>query len=138
MVTTSSSGPGGRSSQLASAARLRRSAARRTTGIRDAGVKKLSANQCAIGRMLGRARCSDDPKGCKCHSLESKLRAELLRLATRPLGEPISFTLNDSFTFQPADADQVALFFNTYGHLYHIRKFTLNDNVVKLDQRTRS
>lgn len=38
-----------------------------------------------------------------------------------------------SFTFEPADADQVALFFNTYGHLYHIRKFTLNDNVVKLD-----
>lgn len=50
----------------------------------------------------------------------------------RPLGEPISFTL-DSFTFEPADANEVTLFFNTFGHLYHIRKFTLNDRVVKLD-----
>lgn len=79
--------------------------------------------------MLGKARCSHD---CKCHSLGSRLRAELLSLATRPLGEPVSFTF-DSFTFEPADADQVTLFFNTYGHLYHIRKFTLKDNVVKLD-----
>lgn len=134
MLTSSSSGPGGRSSQSASAAKRRPSAAQRTTGIRDAGVKKLSAKQCPIGRVLGRARCSDDSDECRCHSLESKLRAELLSLATRPLGgEPIRFTLNDSFTFEPADAAQVALFFNTYGHLYHIRKFTLNDNVVKLD-----
>ncbi|KAG6353682.1 hypothetical protein INS49_005391 [Diaporthe citri] len=131
MVTPSNSGPGGRSSQSASAARRRPSAARRTTGIRDAHVKKLSANQCPIGRIIGRARCSQD-SDCKCHSLEDKLRAELLGLATRPLGEPIRMTL-DSFTFEPADADQVALFFNTYGHLYHVRKFTLNDNVVKLD-----
>ncbi|KKY34090.1 putative ran gtpase-activating protein 1 [Diaporthe ampelina] len=50
----------------------------------------------------------------------------------RPLGEPISFTL-DSITFEPADANEVTLFFNTYGHLYHIRKFTLKDKVVKLD-----
>lgn len=133
MITPSSSGPGGHSSQSASATRPRRSAARRTTGLLDAGVKKLSAKQCPIGKVLGRARCSDDTKNCPCHSLESKLRAQLLSLVTRPLGEPIRFTLNDSFTFQPADADQVALFFNTYGHLYHIRKFTLNDNVVKLD-----
>lgn len=132
MVTPNNSGPGGRSSQSASAARLRPRATRRTTGILDARVKKLSANQCTIGRLIGRARCSDNSDDCKCHSLESRLRAEILSLATRPLGEPISFTL-DSFTFEPADADQVALFFNTYGHHYHIRKFTLKNNVVKLD-----
>lgn len=129
MVTIDSSGPGGRSSQSASAARRRPSTARRTHGILDARVKKLSANQCAVGRLMGRARCSHD---CTCHSLEGRLRSELLSLATRPLGEPIAFTL-DSFTFEPADANQVALFFNTYGHLYHIRKFTLKNNVVKLD-----
>lgn len=39
----------------------------------------------------------------------------------------------DEFTFKPTDAAQVALFFNTYGKFYHIRKFSLNDNVVKLD-----
>lgn len=129
MVTVGSSGPGGRPSQSASTARPRCSTTRRTYGILDARVKKLSANQCAIGRMLGRARCSHD---CTCHSLESRLRSELLSLATRPLGEPISFTL-DELTFEPADANQVALFFNTYGHLYHIRKFTLKNNVVKFD-----
>lgn len=126
MANVNISGPGG---QSPSAPRPRPSATRRTTGILDARVKKLSANQCAIGRMLGKARCSHD---CKCHSLGSRLRAQLLSLATRPLGEPISFAL-DSFTFEPADADQVTLFFNTYGHLYHIRKFTLNNNVVKFD-----
>lgn len=122
MSTVRFAGRGGRSNPIAS---IRR----RPQGILDARVQKLSANQCALGRVLGRARCSHD---CTCHSLESRLRAQLLSLATHPLGAPISFTL-DSFTFEPADANQVALFFNTYGHLYHIRKFTLNENVVKLD-----
>lgn len=129
MANVNISSPGGRSSQSPSASRPRPSATRRTTGILDARVKKLSANQCAIGRALGKARCSHD---CRCHSLGSRLRAQLLSLATRPLGEPISFAL-DSFTFKPPDANQVTLFFNTYGHLYHIRKFTLKNNVVKLD-----
>jgi Ran GTPase-activating protein 1 len=96
---------------------------RRTTGLLDARIKKLSANQCAIGRVLGRARCSHD---CKCHSLAIRLRAELLGLALRPFGRnpPLPMQL-DSFTFRPANATQVALFFNTYGSLYHIRKFSI-------------
>ncbi|KAI3400063.1 hypothetical protein diail_4601 [Diaporthe ilicicola] len=85
--------------------------------------------------MLRKARCSYD---CRCHGFERKLREELLRLATCPLGEPVSFKLDD-FTLKAADADQVALFFNQYGKLYHIRKLTLHDKSyevkpeVKLD-----
>lgn len=100
-------------------------------------MKKLSANQCAIGRLQGRATCSHDDE-CKCHRLGRRLRAELLSLATRPLGQPAPLAMQlDSFTFQPADASQVALFFNTYGRFYHIRKFSLktgsNENKTKDD-----
>lgn len=50
----------------------------------------------------------------------------MLSLATRPWGQPVPLALQlDSLTFQPADASQVALFFNTYGSLYHIRKFSI-------------
>lgn len=91
----------------------------------------MSANQCVLGRVLGRARCSHM---CTCHSLERRLHAELLSLSTCPIGAPISFKL-DTFTLTTADAAQVALFFNHYGKLYHIRKLTLNNNVVKLDTR---
>lgn len=128
---------GSRPSKSASATGTRRSTARSTKGILDARVKKLSANQCAVGRLMGRATCSYDDE-CKCHSLGRRLRAELLDLATRPFGQPVPLALQlDSFTFQPADASQVALFFNTYGSLYHIRKFSLkvasNEDTTKDD-----
>lgn len=126
-----------RPSKSVSATGPRRSTARSTRGILEARVKKLSANQCAIGRLQGRATCSHDDE-CKCHRLGRRLRAELLSLATRPLGQPAPLAMQlDSFTFQPADASQVALFFNTYGRFYHIRKFSLktgsNENKTKDD-----
>ncbi|KAK2595697.1 hypothetical protein N8I77_013722 [Diaporthe amygdali] len=129
MPNNPTSGPGGLSPQPSSATRPRSRATRRSNGILDARVKKISAYQCVLGRTLNKARCSHE---CKCHGLESRLREELLSLATQPCGQPISFIF-DTFTFTPVDADQAALFFNHYGHLYHIRKFTLNNNVVKLD-----
>lgn len=90
-----------------------------------------------MGRLDGRATCSHNEE-CQCHSLGKRLRAELLSLATRPFGQPAPLPLQlDSFTFQPADASEVALFFNTYGRFYHIRKFSLkvgsNENKTKDD-----
>ncbi|KAG8156526.1 hypothetical protein KVR01_013630 [Diaporthe batatas] len=83
---------------------------RSTRGILDAHIKKLSAGP-----------------------LVNQVRAELLRRTVRRFDS--SLPKSDTFTFQVAEADKMALLFKMGGSMHHIRRFILEYDVSRTDRR---